>query len=81
MKGTNFLCDTSMLFFGNVGISQIINKSGFTMIDMSHDGYNGRFLFHLEFLCGSEIGSIDDTNDFKFFFGNNVIFRVYHLFT
>jgi hypothetical protein len=80
MKGTDFLGDTSMLFFGNVGLSEIIDKSGFAMIDMAHDGYNRRFLFHLKFLCGSEIGSIDDADDFEFLFGNDVIFGVDHLF-
>lgn len=80
MKGTDFLCDTSMFFFGNVGLSEIIDKSGFTMIDMPHDGYNRRFLFHFKFLCGSKVGSIDDADDFEFFFGNDVIFGVYHLF-
>lgn len=52
MEGTDFLCDAPVLLLGNVGVPQVIYKSGFTMIDMSHDGDDGRLLFHLEFLVG-----------------------------
>jgi hypothetical protein len=51
------------------------------MINMAHDGYNRRFLLHLEFLVFSEISTIDDADDLKLHFGNYVIFWVYHLFS
>lgn len=51
------------------------------MINMAHDGYNRRFLFHFEFLVCSEIGPVDDADDLKLFFGDYVIFWVYHLFS
>ena len=81
MEGTNFLRDTTVLFFSNVRISKIIDESSFTMINMSHDAYNRWFFFSLEFLCRGEIGSIDDADDLKLLFRNNIIFRVHHLFS
>lgn len=51
------------------------------MINMPHDCYNRRFLFHFKFLVSSKIGSIDDADNLELLFGNNVIFRVYHLFS
>ncbi len=78
MKGTDFLRDTSMLFFGNVGLSEIINKSGFAMIDMPMMVTTGDFFFISNFYVEARLvsGFIDDSDDFKYFFGNDVIFGI-----
>lgn len=70
MKGTNFLCNSTVLFLSNIGISKIVNKGSFAMINMSHDCYNWWFLLHFEFLTWIEISTIDDADNFELLFWN-----------
>lgn len=81
MKGTNFLCNTTMLFFRNIRFSEKINESSFTMINMPHNRYYRGFFFHLEFLIRFNVGSIDNTDHFELLFWNYIIFWIDHHFS
>jgi hypothetical protein len=81
VEGSNFLCDSAMPLFSDVRIPEIIDEGSFAMINMTHDGYNWRFLFRLEFLTGIEVGSVDDADNFELLFRDYIIFGVYHLFS
>ena len=49
------------------------------MINLSHDCYNRRLLFHLKFVAGIKIGSVDNTDDLELLFWNYIISGIYHL--
>ena len=67
MKGSDLLGDSSVLFLGNGGVSEIIDKSGFSVINMTHNGDDRRFLPLLVF-------AVCDLSHVKL----SVIYNIYH---
>lgn len=50
IEGTNLLSNTTMLVFGNVGVSKEVQQCCFTMVDMTHDGDDWWSFLHQRFL-------------------------------
>ena len=83
MEGPYLLGDSSHLPVGYIWLSEVVDESGFSVVDMPHNSYNWWFFAHPNshfLMADRQFPAVDDTQHSDLFRGDEASFAVAELF-